>query len=426
MELKPGYKQTEVGLIPEDWELRPLKDAYSEPSRNGIYKAAEFHGRGTRIVNMGELFGIEFISDQDMDLVQLTSTESSVSELRDGDLLFGRRSVVPSGAGKCSLVISPSSPLTFESSIIRVRLTERHLWPLYGYYYFSSPTGRSLVSTIVSGTNVKGVRASELGELKIPWPPHVEQVQIAEALRSVDELLESLQQAITKKRDIKQAAMQELLTGKRRLPGFEGVWEVKRLGDAGKCLRGVSYKGESDLMAYDTATTRRLLRSNNIQGSFLTADDVKYVNSQRVAAHQIMTRGDILICMANGSKALVGKAGRFHINDGYEYTFGAFMGCFRTVAGLADPEFVSYLFQTGRYQHCVGDLLAGSSINNLKPSSIESLEFEFPSQAEQTAIAAVLSDIDTELTALEASRDKTRALKQATMQELLTGRIRLA
>jgi type I restriction enzyme S subunit len=178
-------------------------------------------------------------------------------------------------------------------------------------------------------------------------------------------------------------------------------------------------------MAYDTATTKRLLRSNNIQGSFLTVNDVKYVNSQRVAAHQIMTQGDILICMANGSKALVGKAGRFHINDGCEYTFGAFMGCFRTVAGLADPEFVSYLFQTGQYQNCVGDLLAGSSINNLKPSSIESLELEFPSQAEQTSIAAVLSDIDAELTALEARRNKTRVIKQAMMQQLLSGKIRL-
>ena len=129
--------------------------------------------------------------------------------------------------------------------------------------------------------------------------------------------------------------------------------------------------------------------------------------------------------MANGSKALVGKAGQFDLDDGHEYTFGAFMGCFRTSANDAASTFVFYLFQTGRYRDFVNDLLAGSSINNLKPSSIESLDFAFPPLPEQAAIATVLSDMDAELTALEARRDKTRALKQGMVQELLTGRVRL-
>ncbi|MEZ4302524.1 MAG: restriction endonuclease subunit S, partial [Polyangiaceae bacterium] len=140
--------------------------------------------------------------------------------------------------------------------------------------------------------------------------------------------------------------------------------------------------------------------------------------------HQIMRRDDILICMANGSKALVGKAGLFRVVDGHVYTFGAFMGCFRT-ANTAIASFVFYLLQTGRYRDFIDVLLAGSSINNLRPSSIESLEFLMPEVPEQTAIAAVLSDMDTELTALEARRDKTRLLKQGMMQELLTGRTRL-
>lgn len=129
--------------------------------------------------------------------------------------------------------------------------------------------------------------------------------------------------------------------------------------------------------------------------------------------------------MANGSKELVGKAGRFNLDDGHQYTFGAFMGCFRSSANDADSTFVFYLFQTGRYRDFVNDLLAGSSINNLKPSSIESLEFTFPSLPEQAAIAAVLSDMDADLAALEARRAKTCALKQGMMQELLTGQIRL-
>lgn len=101
------------------------------------------------------------------------------------------------------------------------------------------------------------------------------------------------------------------------------------------------------------------------------------------------------------------------------------MGCFRTDATVANPGFIFYVLQTGRYRNYINNLLAGSSINNLRPSTTESLEFPFPSTLEQTAIADVLADMDAELAALEQRLNKTRFLKQAMMQELLTGRTRL-
>ena len=153
--------------------------------------------------------------------------------------------------------------------------------------------------------------------------------------------------------------------------------------------------------------------------------DVQYVNAAKVSSDQLLRDGDILICMANGSKALVGKAGLLKGTDGYEYTFGAFMGCFRCDSDKVDSTFVFLLFQTELYRHYINNLLAGSSINNLAPSSIESLEFRFPLRLEQAAIATVLSDMDAEIAALEARHKKTRAIKQGMMQELLTGRIRL-
>ena len=219
--------------------------------------------------------------------------------------------------------------------------------------------------------------------------------------------------------------MQQLLTGQTRLPGFHGEWEVKRLEHAGRCIRGVSYNPNSDLSIHDTKHTSRLLRANNVQDAVVVTSDIQYVSAARVSSNQLLRKNDIVICMANGSKPLVGKAGLFAVDDGYNYTFGAFMGCFRTDATTADPAFVFSLFQTGRYRDYINNLLAGSSINNLKPSSIESLEFRFPRLLEQTAIAAVLSDMDAELSALKARREKTRNLKQAMMQELLTGTTRL-
>ena len=171
---------------------------------------------------------------------------------------------------------------------------------------------------------------NHIERLACPHPPLPEQRAIAAALSDVDALLAKLDQLIAKKRDLKQATMQQLLTGQTRLPGFSGAWEVKRLGDVGTCLRGVSYRGDSDLSAYDTNSTKRLLRSNNVQDATVVTADIQFANAERVSAKQLLQEGDILICMANGSRALVGKAGFFNVRDGYEYTFGAFMGCFRS------------------------------------------------------------------------------------------------
>jgi type I restriction enzyme S subunit len=148
MEVKPGYRQSDIGVIGEEWGLQEFGTLYAEPSRNGLYKTSEYHGRGTRIVNMGEMFGFEFISNHEMSRVALTTHELHTSTLQDGDLLFGRLSVVPEGAGKCSLVLSSGEPLTFESSIIRVRLNKTKASPLFYYYFFASIAGHSLVSPI--------------------------------------------------------------------------------------------------------------------------------------------------------------------------------------------------------------------------------------------------------------------------------------
>ena len=291
-------------------------------------------------------------------------------------------------------------------------------------YFLNSQITR-LRQVVATGNDQLNLNTDRIGLIVVPFPPYEEQRFIADALADADKLLVALDRLIAKKRDLKQAAMQQLLTGQTRLPGFVGKWEVKRLGEVGKCLRGVSYKGDSDLSTHDTPQTKRLLRSNNVQNAIVVTDEVQFVDAARVGSHQILTTDDILICMANGSKALVGKAGLFMVDDGYEYTFGAFMGCFRTICSEANRAFVFYLFLTAQYRSYINNLLAGSSISNLRPSSIESFEFVMPPLLEQIAIATVLSDMDAELEALEQRRAKTDALKQGMMQELLTGRTRL-
>jgi type I restriction enzyme S subunit len=424
MELRPGYKQTEVGVIPEEWEVRSLGSVLSKGRLGGNYANQDAEAE-LPLMKMGNLARGYF----DLSKVQFITPgvrPELTHRLVYGDVLFNTRNTLDL-VGKVAIWRDELPVAYYNSNLMRLEFDPEQVCSNeYANYSLNTEGAVSRLRGLATGTtSVAAIYTRDLMKLQVLVPPKTEQRAIATALSDVDELLSVLDRLIAKKRNLKQAAMQQLLTGKKRLPGFTGEWEVKRLGDVGKCLRGVSYKGDSDLSANDTPHTKRLLRSNNIQNAVVVTDELHFVNGVRVSLHQILQRDDILICMANGSKALVGKAGIFMSSDGHEYTFGAFMGCFRTNSAQANPAFVFYLFLTARYRDYINNLLAGSSINNLRPSSIESLEFSIPPHLEQTAIAQVLSDMDAELIAIEQRRDKTVALKQGMMQELLTGRIRL-
>ena len=421
MELKPGYKQTEVGIIPADWTVLRLKQISPSQSVGLVINPSTYvEENGFVPMLVGSNIMPNKINWESARRISESSNELlPASRLAAGDLV-----VVRVGEPGIAAVVPPELDGCNCASVMIVRQHQRFdsRWLCY---LMNSSVGLAQIGNVQYGTAQKQFNISDAINFRYSVPPLDEQKSIADALSDADALIESLDQLIAKKRQIKQGAMQELLTGKRRLPGFGGRWVVKRLGDVGKCIRGVTYNGDNDLWPHDTSYTKRLLRSNNVQKSTVVIDDIQFVNLNRVAPQQLLRKNDILVCMANGSKALVGKAGFFDVADGHEYTFGAFMGCFRTESTSSNPAFVFYLFQTARYRDYINNLLAGSSINNLSPGSIESLEFPLPQMTEQTAIATVLSDMDTELAALESRLAKARQIKQGMMQELLTGRIRL-
>jgi type I restriction enzyme S subunit len=249
--------------------------------------------------------------------------------------------------------------------------------------------------------------------LKFVVPPKPEQRAIAEALSDVDALLGGLDRLIAKKRDLKQAAMQQLLTGQIRLAGFHNDWEETTLGAIGECIIGLTYTPE------DVAEHGLLvLRSSNIQNGRLAYEDNVYVNVK--VADRLVTRiGDILICVRNGSRALIGKCALID-HSAAGLTFGAFMSVYRT----KHWRFIAHAFQCGDIQRQIRDNI-GATINQITNKDMKAFRLKLPREDEQIAIAAVLSDMDTELAALEQRREKTRSLKQAMMQELLTGRTRL-
>lgn len=180
-----------------NWGTTEFQSLFLEPSRNGVYKPKEFHGSGVKIINMGELFAYDRVGGQPMARLNMTDHELSKSGVRSGDLLFGRRSLVEEGAGRCAIAQGIDEPTTFESSIIRVRLNPDLADPTFYFYYFRSPPGRALVRSIVSGATVKGIRGSDLQRLQVAQPPLITQQEIATALAKFDDLIESNRRRIT-------------------------------------------------------------------------------------------------------------------------------------------------------------------------------------------------------------------------------------
>ena len=262
-------------------------------------------------------------------------------------------------------------------------------------------------------TSVPQINNKHVKPLAFRLPKMPEQRAIATALSDVDGLLGGLDQLITKKRDLKQAAMQQLLTGQTRLPGFHGEWEETTLGQIGECIIGLTYKPE-DVVEHGLL----VLRSSNVQNGRLAYDDNVHVNL-RVAEHLYMRLGDILVCVRNGSRALIGKCATID-TTAVGVTFGAFMSVYRT----KHWRYVLHAFQGDDIQRQIRDNI-GATINQITNKDMKAFRLRLPPEVEQTAIAEVLTGMDADLAALEQRREKTRALKQAMMQELLTGRTRL-
>lgn len=424
MKTTPDLKKASNGDFPGDWGVVPIGDLFT--FKNGLNKAKAYFGYGTPIVNYMDVYRKPALRSPDIEgLVDVTPQELGAYNVRKGDVLFTRTSETVEEVGMAAVMLDTLPDAVYSGFVLRGRPIDETLCDEFKAYCFSSRYFRQQVIARASYTTRALTNGRSLSAAQLAVPPLPEQHAIAAALSDVDALLDSLSRLIVKKRDIKQAIMQLLLTGKMRLPGFKGEWTPKQLAHAGRCLRGVTYRGDSDLSSHDTQNTKRLLRSNNVHDAKVNIDEVQFVNSSRVSPQQILKAHDILVCMANGSKALVGKSGLFKMDDGYDYTFGAFMGCFRTDPEIADPNFIFCLFQTGQFRNYINNLLAGSSINNLRPSSIESLEFKFPNIDEQAAIANFLADLEAEQAALVAKREKLLLIKLAMMQELLTGRTRL-
>ena len=253
-----------------------------------------------------------------------------------------------------------------------------------------------------------------LGKVLVQIPSFDEQEVIAEVLSDVDETILRTETLIKKKHRV----LQELIDRLFRKHARDNV----QLGDIGECIRGVGYKPHQVFLK-EQSDSLPLLRANNVQDNRIELGDIYHVSNECVDKHQILRKGDVLICAANGSRRLVGKAAL--IDSNMNACFGAFMAVFRTSDLHWNPSFLSFFFNSHYYRQQLEVLLEGSTLNNLSGGDILSLRIPQFKKSEQDDVVSLIGSVKSELDVLIESLRKSKALKQSMMETLLTGKIRL-
>ena len=414
MEVRLGYKRTQVGVIPEDWNVKRLGQL-GEALIGLTYKPSDVRKRGVLVLRSSNIQNDALAFD---DNVFVDTDIPERIRVKLGDVLICVRNGSRNLIGKATLLDERTVGMTFGAFMAVYRSP---IGILASYMFQSDILKRQIHEHL--GATINQITNKSLNSFYIPVSPlDDERRAIATALSDVDALLGGLTRLIAKKRDLTQATMQQLLTGETRLPGFSGNWELKRLGELGATFGGLVGKTKSDFGhgAAQYIPFMNVMENVVIDTNFLERVDIVPGESQyRVQSGDLFFNGSSETAKEVGMCALLTKEiDSLYLNS---FCFG-----FRLRAGAdANGRFLASFFRGRQGRDLLASLAQGAIRYNLSKRALLSVQFPCPTIEEQTAIADVLSDMDAELAALEARRNKTRDLKQAMMQELLTGRTRL-
>lgn len=397
MNVLKEYKETEIGLLPIDWELKSVgthcivkarigwqglrSDEYLSSGKYGLITSTDIvDGR----VNWGSCC---FVSKsrylQDSNII-----------VREDDTLVSKDGTI----GKVGIVQNIPFPSTLNSGVFVIRPKFDDIYKKYLAFAFKSVYFQDFINRLTAGSTIVHLYQKDIVNFKFPVPSPIEQKAIAEALSDVDELIGALDKKIAKKRLLKLGAMQQLLTGKKRLPGFTDKWVEKKLGKISHIKTG-SRNGDQAI--------------ENGKYPF-------FVRSQKVYAIDTYSfDGEAILVPGEG-----GIGNIFHyINGKFDFHQRVYK-----ISGFADEvcgKFI-YFYMSRYFGEYALSLTVKATVDSLRLPTFEEFVIFMPSDIkEQQSIATILSDMDKEITDLEAQRDKYRLLKSGMMQKLLTGQIRL-
>jgi type I restriction enzyme S subunit len=410
MELRPGYKSTEIGVIPQDWDARTIDEIAFVTSGKRLPLGSSL----VRNPTPHPYIRVTDMRPGTVDLSEIRYVPESVFPAIKRYRIFSEDLFI-SVAGSLGIVGKVPEELDGANLTENAdRITSITCSQDFLLHVLMSPFIQGVIDSIQTVGAQPKLALTRIRKFVVPQPPLPEQRAIAAALSDMDALLAGLDRLITKKRGLKRAAMQQLLTGQTRLPGFQGEWEAKRLGDLAELNRqNVVPASQPDqpfvhfsLPAFDSGRGAQIELGATIgSNKFGVPSNAVLLSKLNPRIPRVWAPESVPINACASTEWLV-----------------------LTPRPATERRFLFVLCTSPTFSQQMELAATGTtgSHQRISPATALDIRLQVPiDKDEQAAISTVLSDMDAELTALEARRDKTRALKQAMMQELLTGRTRL-
>ncbi|HEY9772137.1 MAG TPA: restriction endonuclease subunit S [Coleofasciculaceae cyanobacterium] len=401
-----GYKSTDIGVIPEDWKVNNLSEIaeiiMGQSPTGSSYNKKE---TGIALINGPT----EFTENHP---IKIQWTTSPTKLCKSGDVLLCIRG---SSTGRMNIA-NDTYCIGRGITAIRARENSDNL-----FLEFMVQNAVKNLLALSAGSTFPNLDSKSLRKIEIVSPPLPEQKAIARVLSDVDELIRECDSLLAKKRNIKQGTMQQLLTGKKRLPGFSGEWEVKKLGDIFDFKNGLNkekkYFGEgTPIVNYMDVYKNNALTAKDILGRVT-------VSKNELKTYEVC-RDDVFFTRTSETVDEIGIASVI-IEELENTVFSGFILRARPKNNLLNTFYKKYCFSSQNLRKAITSKSSYTTRALTNGRILSNVEIFLPTLCEQKAIAQILSDMDAEIEGLEKKRDKYKAIKQGMMQELLTGKTRL-
>lgn len=427
-----GYKQTEVGIIPEDWEVSTIQDLKFELS-DGNYsskypRSDEFKSIGVPFIRANNIKSLTVI-DADMRFIsEEKHQEITKGHLKKGDVLITNRGEI----GNLAIVPDRHIGSNINAQIVRLNTSGTEVLNAYFAYFLQKDEVRAKLQDLQTGSALKQLPVNRLKTLQVVFPKKREQAVIANALSDTDALLSELEKFIAKKQAIKTATMQQLLTGRTRLPQFANYpdgskkgykqselgeipedWEVVELSAVVEKIVGGGTPSRSNPAYWGNEIPWVTVKDFATFSPFTAQEKITKLGLQNSSSNLIPS-GTLI----TSTRMALGKAVIYKVDVAINQDLKAIFANRKL-----ETNFLYFWFENNAQK--IEELGSGSTVKGLSLTDLRKIPFLLQSMEEQTAIATILSDMDEEIQTLEQRLNKTRQIKQGMMQELLTGKTRL-
>jgi len=406
-----GYRQTDIGVIPDEWNQVSLGSLGLFSKGSGI-KKDEAKSGSLPCVRYGELYTHhnDYVKKYNSYISKTVS--KGAKKLKHGDILFAGSGETKEEIGKCAAFLGQEEAYAGGDIVI---LSPRNINSKFLGYLLNTPVISKQKASKGQGDAVVHISANSLANIQLPIPPKQEQQAIATVLSDTDELINSLEKLIAKKEAIKTGTMQELLTGKKRLDGFSGEWEEKKLGELARITRGASPRPIESPIWFNNQSEVGWVRISDVtKSNKYLFNTVQKLSKKGIENSRYVEKNNLImsICATLGRPILTTT--NVCIHDGFVY--------FKNL--IIDHEYL-YYFLSFVQSNWTKNGQTGSQAN-LNTDLINKTNIYLSNDTrEQQAIATILSDMDSDIEALKTKLSKVKAIKKGMTQVLLTGRVRL-